>query len=97
MALSLSLDMPKNIYFMVSTGKDLFYVDKLRAIPKVELHIHISRETIEGYEFGRVDVDTIAATPDTEWYLCGNPHMVSETRENLTKRGFDKIYSEEFN
>lgn len=86
----------KSLYFSVATESELFYVDKLKAIPNLALHIHVTRENVEGFQTGRVDVDTLVVSPDTEWYLCGNPKMVSETREKLIKRGFIDIYSEEF-
>ncbi|MBC7504017.1 rubredoxin [Candidatus Gracilibacteria bacterium] len=85
-----------SLYFTVATEADLFYVDELKKIEGIDLHIHITREQVAGYAFGRVDADTITASLDTEWYLCGNPHMVGEYREKLTKRGYKKIYCEEF-
>jgi ferredoxin-NADP reductase/rubredoxin/DMSO/TMAO reductase YedYZ heme-binding membrane subunit len=90
-------NIPKiSLYFTVGTEAELFYVEKLRALENIDLHIHTTKESVEWYEYWRVDVDSIVATPETEWYLCGNPHMVTEAREKLTKRWFQNIYSEEF-
>lgn len=86
----------KSLYFTVSTKDELFYTEKLRSIPHLDLHIHTTREQVEWYEFGRVDVSMIEALPDTEWYLCGNPRMVSEAREKLNAKWYEKVYSEEF-
>ena len=38
---------PKMLYFSVSYAKDLFYAEKIRQIPNLESHIHITREKIE--------------------------------------------------
>jgi predicted ferric reductase/rubredoxin len=86
----------KALYFSVAVANDLFYVDKLKSIPDLELHIHTTKESVDWCEFGRVNVDLIAASGDTEWYLCGNPNMVTEAREKLANRWFTRIYSEEF-
>lgn len=96
MIMALSPEVPKSLYFTVATDLELFYTKQLRAIDNLDLHIHITREKVDGHEFGRVDVDTIVATPDTEWYLCGSPKMVQEAHDKLAKRGFESVYSEEF-
>lgn len=87
----------KSLYFTVATWLDLFYVDELRAIQNLDLHIHITKEEVPGYNYGRVNIDDIVATLDTEWYLCGSPRMVEEATMKLRARGYEKVYSEEFN
>lgn len=96
MIASLPLETKKVLYFTVGTKDELFYLDKLRNIAHLELHVHTTKETVEGCEFGRVDVNTIVTPANTEWYLCGNPKMVSEAKEKLSQRGFTQVYSEEF-
>lgn len=96
MIIVLDSEIEKTLYFTVATRDELFYIEQLRDIPNLELHIHTTREEIDWYEFWRVDTDAIEASSDTEWYLCGNPKMITEAREKLTKRGFENIYSEEF-
>ena len=96
MILALDVSVKKSLYFTVATRDELFYIENLKNIPNLELHLHTTREEVEWYEFGRVDVDTIEVSPDTEWYLCGNPRMVSEATEKLKKKAFTNIYSEEF-
>lgn len=40
--------LPKiSLYFTVATQEELFYTDRLRSIPNLDLHIHITREDIE--------------------------------------------------
>lgn len=85
------------LYFTVATCNELFYTDELRAIEGLDLHIHTTREETPECHYGRVNIDNIVATPDTEWYLCGSPKMVEEASANLRARGYEKIYSEEFN
>jgi benzoate/toluate 1,2-dioxygenase reductase component len=85
-----------SLYFSVAHRADLFYTKELREISNLHLHICTTREEHDECHFGRVDVDAIEASHDTEWYLCGNPAMVKEAREKLAKRGFSKVYSEEF-
>ncbi len=96
MIVSLPEKSRKSLYFSVATEAELFYAEKLRAIKNLDLHIHITREKVGWYEEGRVDIDSIEASRDTEWYLCGNPKMVAEAEEKLSKKGFTKVYSEEF-
>lgn len=86
----------KSLYFTVSTKEDLFYVENLRWIENLDLHIHVSREEVEGFTFWRVDVDAIESSNNAEWYLCGNPAMVKEAREKLMKKWQKTVLSEEF-
>jgi hypothetical protein len=37
----------KSLYFSVSKKEDLFYVDNLKSIKNLDLHIHVTRENIE--------------------------------------------------
>ena len=91
-----SLPKTWKLYFSVSTLWELFYIEKLRTIPHLDLHIHITREKVDGFEEWRVDIDTIEASPEAEWYFCGNTQMIAEGKEKLEKKGYTKIYSESF-
>ncbi|MBC7498736.1 rubredoxin [Candidatus Gracilibacteria bacterium] len=96
MITSLPIASRGTLYFTAATATDLFYIDQLKSIEGLDLHIHITREEVPGCIFGRVDVDMIMASPDTEWYFCGNPRMVTEAVDKLTKKGYTRIYREEF-
>ncbi len=87
----------KTLYFSVSTAAELFYIEKLQQIPWLDLHIHVTREEIDGYEKWRIDVANIQAEKNTEWYICWNPNMVSDAKNKLHDSGYDMVYSEEFN
>lgn len=76
----------RSLYFSVSTEAELFYLDKLREISHLDLHVHVTREVVAGCENGRLDIDQIVASPDTEWYFCGAPDMVIAGKEKLIAR-----------
>jgi ferredoxin-NADP reductase/rubredoxin/DMSO/TMAO reductase YedYZ heme-binding membrane subunit len=86
----------KSLYFSVATENELFYVDKLKDIHWLDLHIHISREKVDWFAEWRIDINLIDAEKNTEWYICWNPNLLSEARSKLNSRGFDKVYFEEF-
>jgi len=44
---SLPSEVKKVLYFSVATESELFYVEELRKIPELELHIHVTRENIQ--------------------------------------------------
>jgi hypothetical protein len=46
MILSLDPSINKKLYFSVAKEAELFYVDKLKQIDNLDLHIHITRENI---------------------------------------------------
>jgi NAD(P)H-flavin reductase len=46
MIMGMDDDTRKSLYFSVSTEAELFYVDELRAIENLELHIHVTREKV---------------------------------------------------
>ncbi len=88
MACSLPENIQKSLYFSVSMLGDMFYTEELRAIKNLDLHLCVSREDVAGCTFGRIDIDTIEAPLETEWYLCGNPQMMEESVAKLTQRGY---------
>ena len=88
MARSLPENIKKSLYFSVSTLGDMFYAKELQAIKNLDLHLCVSREKVAGCTFGRIDIDSIEAPLETEWYLCGNPEMMEEGVAKLTQRGY---------
>ena len=96
MILALPSNAKKSLYFSVATMAELFYIDKLKEIKNLDLHVHVTREDDHEYEKGRVDIASIEAPLETEWYICGSPKMVSDVKEKLAERGFKNIYAEEF-
>ena len=73
----------KRFYFSVPAAKELFYEDRLKAIPNLPYEIHITRENVPGYAFGRLDVSKIDIDRKAEIYVCGNPKVVDDIVQNL--------------
>jgi ferredoxin-NADP reductase/rubredoxin len=86
----------KHVFFWVRERKDLFYIEKLKSIPELELHVYLSKEKSNIYEFWRIDVTGYAFSHDTEFYICGNPDMVTSISESLISLGYKRIYTEKF-
>lgn len=86
----------KRFFFSVSYAKDLFYVDQIRALNIPQTHISLSREEVEGFETGRIQISDIDFPPETEFYICGVPLMVKEFMTELRARGYTNIYVEAY-
>lgn len=94
---SLPDSIKKTLHFSISKKDDIFYAEELRKIQNLNLHIHVTKEQVEGFEFWRMDIESILPEEkDTEWYLCGNQKMIEETTKKLQEHGFSHVYSEEF-
>lgn len=86
----------KWFFFSVSYKKDLFYTEKIRTLKIPETHISISREKVQGFKEGRIDLDGFSFPPETEFYICGVPLMVKESLEKLRAKGFTNIFVEAY-
>ncbi|NUJ98114.1 hypothetical protein HGA92_05010 [Candidatus Gracilibacteria bacterium] len=86
----------KKLYFGVANLSDMFYGEKLKNIQNLELNLYLSREQVEGYNFGRINLENKEFDTNTEFYICGNPGVVTTTKELLGSKGFTQVYSEEF-
>jgi NAD(P)H-flavin reductase len=84
------------LFFWVQKKKDLFYIDKISNIKNIETHIYLSREKIEWFENGRIDLSKFDFDRNTEFYICGNPAMVESNIKYLEDKGFKNICSEKF-
>lgn len=78
-------DIPKTLYFSVSTKDELFYEEILSGYQNLDTHIFVSREEIARYLHGRIHIDTEFPS-DTEFYLCGNPTMIREKKQELVEK-----------
>ena len=90
------LDIPKKLYFSVSTEDEIFYQDELAKIPNLENFSYVSREKVDGYREGRMKFEDIEAPANAEFYLCGNPQMVENFVTEIKNAGFESVYFEQF-
>lgn len=84
------------LLFSVSYKQDLFYENHVKKIKNLTYKYYISRENIEWYEFGRIDLSKFDFKPETEFYICWSPEMVKSQKEFLVSRWFSKIYVEQY-
>jgi NAD(P)H-flavin reductase len=87
---------PKIIYFSVSYEKELFYHQELFDLGCDETYIHVSRESVNGCEMGRVDLSNPNFPLESEFYLCGSPQSVASFQEQLANRGYKNIFMEKY-
>lgn len=84
------------LLFSVSYKQDLFYEEQVKKIKNLTYKYYISRENIDWYEFGRIDLSKFDFKPETEFYICGSPEMVKSQKEFLVSKWFSKIYVEQY-
>lgn len=93
---SLSYFTKFQLYFGVSYQKDLFYQQNIESIKNNSAKIFLSRENISWYNYGRIDISKENFDINTEFYICGNPAIIKDTKDVLTKKWFKNIYFEQF-
>ena len=86
----------KQLFFSVSYKKDLFYEDRIKKIHGLAYEINISKESIPGYQSGRIDLVKKHFDPATEFYVSWKPEIVDDIISKLDLFGFKRIYSEKF-
>ena len=86
----------KRFFFSVSYERDLFYLEEIKALKIPETHIHISREELEGFEKGRIQIQDFDFPLETEFYICGVPAMVKEFMTQLKEKGYKNIFIEAY-
>lgn len=96
MLLNTPENLNKKLYFWVAKESDLFYLENLAKIKNLEIKIYLSKEEIKWYNFGRVNLENEWFDTNAEFYICGNPWLVNDSRKILEENGFTEIYSEEF-
>lgn len=89
-------DVDKDLYFTVPTHADLFYEEQIKKLKKLTAHLHITREEMEEYNFGRIDVAHFSYPLETEFYVCGNPGIVKDIEAQLRTLGYTKFFNESF-
>ncbi len=89
-------DVEKWFFFSVPYEKDLFYLEEMRNLNIKHTAIHLSREEVEWFEKGRIDISEIDFPLETEFYICGLPQMVKDFLSQLKARGYKNIYFEAY-
>ncbi len=84
------------LLWWVSKQEEFCYLDQLRAIKNLRLELFVSQEEVAWYHHGRVDASTLDLPLTTEFYLCGNPAMVTGQIKLLKEKWYQNIYSEVF-
>ncbi|MCF7834855.1 rubredoxin [Candidatus Gracilibacteria bacterium] len=75
---------------------DIFYEEDIKKISNLNYKIFLSREDVEGYESGRINLDQFELNDNMEFYICGAPPVVKSILEILRNKGFTKIYYEQY-
>ena len=86
----------KQLFFSVSTKKDLFYEERIKKIHGLDYEIHISQESIPGYATWRIDLSKIYVDPATEVYVCWSPQVIDDMVKKLISLWYVYVYFEKF-
>lgn len=84
------------LFWWVATKEDLYYVNQLNNYPHLQVQYFLSQEDITWCNYGRVDATTIDFPLNTEFYLCGNPAMVTGQMKLLKDKWYQYVYAEIF-
>lgn len=71
-------------------------MDRLAKIPNLEICVYLSREAHPKYFCGRLNVANFTYPLDTEFYICGNPALITESEKVLREKGYTNIFHESF-
>jgi len=66
----------RTLVFGAQYKKDILREDKIKKIPNLNYKIFLSREEVDGYEYGRIDLNKFELNKDMEFYICGAPPIV---------------------
>lgn len=86
----------KTLLWGLAMQEDIYYLDQLRSCSWLQTEIYLSKEEVQWYHYGRMDVLSYKFSLDTEFYLCGNPAMVVEQSKILKGAGYTHVYAEVF-
>lgn len=91
-----SWESEKILYFWIRKQSDIFYLEELRRIPNLTLHIFLSREETDSYIFWRIEYNKIKYEKDDEIYMCWSPWLLEDLQTEFQKQGKDNIFLEKF-
>lgn len=91
-----SWDLEKTLYFGVRNREDLFYLEKLNTIPNLTIHIFLSGEEIDPYNFWRITYSNIECDEEDEIYICWSPWLVEALHGEFQKIQKKNVFVEKF-
>ncbi len=91
-----SKEVEKTLFFWVQKESDLFYINKLEKIKKLNLEIFLSREENNKYNYWRINLSKHNFSKNTEFYICWNNWLVEDSKKYLSNLWFKNIYHEIF-
>ncbi|MEF2175714.1 MAG: hypothetical protein V3575_04530, partial [Candidatus Absconditabacteria bacterium] len=86
----------KTLFFGVATKSDIIYEEKFSSISKLDTKIYLSQENLDGYNYGRIDVNIMNYDLNTEFYISGSKNIVEDIGSKLAKKGYTKIFMEKY-
>lgn len=86
----------KTLIFGTKAKNYIFYEEEIKKIANLDYKIFLSREDVEWYEYGRIDLDKFELNNNMEFYICGAPPVVKSIREILKSKWLEKVYYEQF-
>lgn len=86
----------KTLIFGAQHKSDIFYEEDMKKISNLDYKIFLSREELDGYEHGRIDLNKFELNDNMEFYICGAPPVVQSMLGIIKAKWFSKIYYEEF-
>lgn len=89
-------NIPKELHFWVRDKKDLFYINKLKNIPKLDIYIYLSKWKNKKYIHWRIDINKFKINKNDEIYICWNPSLVEESVKMLKNKEIENVYFEKF-
>lgn len=105
-AQSLSPDQQLTLFYGNTNPEEAMFVDALKQLPQVKLHLYYSRTEVEGAQRGRLDKQAVSEAIKADlpllradhFFICGPEAMILGTQEVLTIFGIpkEKIHFELF-
>lgn len=73
------------LIYVAKTSQDVLWESELKELLKDNLHIFLTQEQKEGYQYGRPTQELLTqyVTPSQSTYVCGPPHFSSDMKSIL--------------
>lgn len=89
------------LFYSAKNSSELIGVESLKKLLSAEnLHIHLTREQQDGFKNGRIAVEDIVNQEfnfaTSHFYICGGESFTKGFKEELSKRGAEAIYTDEW-